>query len=284
MTRYLFLLLSLLSLTGCTGYLFWQQPRVTNRIDSAEVSRIILTYSEKLRYEKGLQLEDSVIYYEHKINRVRLDFSSMDALDMWGARALLVDVVEEMLVRLNENYRIYNQMRDTPFTPHNLEVYIRFKSFFNKHVDLQTIGLITLRQGIANYFASDALDCESDCWHRRSEWYWQSRDFITFKRQGEALYGPQYADSIIDAGIFSEDRYYTVEPETKDNGPPPVETPYVEENKTPPPPPAKNGKRPRKDIFRGKPKENGNGNGNGNGNAANPNGKVSGVYYGNRRR
>ena len=69
---------------------------------------------------------------------------------------------------------------------------------------LHSIGMISLKQGIASYIAADAFDCEGPCWRKRNEYYFQSRNFITFKRQGEALYKP-HDDRFKSA--FGEDRF-----------------------------------------------------------------------------
>lgn len=212
MLRYLSLFLFIVTLTGCGGGWFGQ-GRVVKQIDSTEVSRVIITFSEKLRYEKRLHLEDSVIYYEDRINRIRLDFSSMDGFDLWEGRALLVDLVEEFLDRINGNGLIYPHLSKTPMTASNLEVYITFPSFYNKFIEPQTIGLITLRKGIANYFASNAVLCDTDCWQRRSEYYFQSKNFTEFKRQGEALYKPHESE-LFKKTKFSEERYFDVEQES----------------------------------------------------------------------
>ncbi len=206
MTRYLGLLLIIVTFCGCSNGS--QAPRMEKAIDATEVSRQILTYSEKLRYENHLQLEDSVVYYNSKINRIRLDFSSMDTLDIWEARALLVDLVDEFLDRVNGNAIIYQDLGTTPFTASNLEVYIYFKSFYNHYVKLDSIGMISLKQGIASYIAADGFDCEGPCWRKRNEYYYQSRNFITFKRQGEALYKP---DTTPEIKAFGEERYYDAE-------------------------------------------------------------------------
>lgn len=206
MTRYLGLLLIIVALSGCSGGS--QNGGSYKAIDATEVSRQILTYSEKLKYQKHLHLEDSVVYYNRNINRIRLDFSSQDTLDIWEARALLVDLVDEFLDRINGNAEIYQQLGSAPFTAANLEVYIYFKSFYNHYVKLNSIGMISLKQGIASYIAADAFDCDGPCWRKRNEYYFQSRNFITFKRQGEALYKPD-ADKLKSA--FGEDRYMDTE-------------------------------------------------------------------------
>jgi hypothetical protein len=210
MLRYLSLLLILVTLTGCSITAEWFGGlgfggRSVKVIDSTEVSRVVLTYSEKLRYTKGLDLEDSVIFYENRINRIRLDFNSMYNYDVWEARAMLVDVVEEFLDRINGNAKIYPYLSRTPITASNLEIYIRFPSFYNSYVDLYMVGFVTLKGGITTFLAGTALDCDSECWQKRSEYYFQSRNFVNFKRQGEALYKPieeVTMDKLREEGLF----------------------------------------------------------------------------------
>ncbi|NGX42444.1 MAG: hypothetical protein K940chlam7_00724 [Chlamydiae bacterium] len=204
MLRYLPLLLIALTLTGCVS----KKQGMPLNIETRELSHTILTYSEKLKYEKNLHLEDSVIYFDESVMRIRLDYSSMDIVYIWEARELLVDLVEEFLARINDNPWVYPPRAGIAFGPENLEVYIRFKSFYDTSVDLQTIGVISLRKGIAHYIASDAFDCHNDCWHIRSEYYDQSRDFVAFRREGEELYKPEGADkpsALRDDRLFSTD-------------------------------------------------------------------------------
>ncbi len=199
MKKYFVFLFISLCLFGCTG--IYRYTQAVKTIDATEVSRTILNFSEKLYYDKHLQLEDSVVYYNTSINRIRLDFSSMDTLDIWEARAVLVDLVEELLDRINGNAIINSDLSSVPFTASDLEVYIYFKSFYNHYIMLQSVGMISLKQGIASYIASDGFDCETPCWRKRNEYYYQSRDFITFKRQGEALYKPKTTASDKDYSV-----------------------------------------------------------------------------------
>jgi hypothetical protein len=218
MLRYLqtlTLVLSLAILSGCglnLGFDGWFEgwtfgfggKHAVKQIETTEVSRLVLTYSEKLRYTKFLDLLDSAIFYEKKINRIRLDFESMQSLDVWEARELLVDVVEEFLDRLNGNAIIYPYLSRTPMTASDLEIYIVFPSFYNAYVDLRAVGMVSLRGGITYFVAQDGLDCDIECWHRRNEFYFQSRNFVKFKRQGEALYKPQ-AETV--EKIYEEEQY-----------------------------------------------------------------------------
>lgn len=186
MSRIWFLVL-LLTLSGCSWS--WFHRGNIKQIQSTEASRVILVFSEKMRYERHLELDDSVICYDDTINKIRLDYSSTDILTLCEARGLLVDLVEEFLDRINSNGILYPDLVKHPLTASNLEIYIKFKSFYDRYVDLQNVGLITLCGGIASYIAADTLDPMVECWHHRSEYYYQSRNFTQFMREGKALYG-----------------------------------------------------------------------------------------------
>jgi len=203
-------LLLMATMSSCSLGGFLARSNQVQVFDAAELSRAIIVYSEKMAYENRLRLEDSVVYYNRRINRIRLDYSSMDNLDLWQARALLVDLVEGFIATMNSNGNIFPHLAQLPMKPENLEIYITFESYYNAYVDLQTVGLITLRDGIVNYFASDALDCDTQCWHRRSEYYFQSKNFIDAKREGEALYRPK-VDDLRGRSAFGDERYLSNE-------------------------------------------------------------------------
>lgn len=207
MLRYIMAIFLLLCITGCVSPRGMRNRRAGNRYDGAEVSRVIITYSEKLKHEQHLHLEDSRIYYDRGINRIQLIYSSMDSLDLWDARKVLVDVVEEFIDRINQNVRIYPRLGRTPFDASNLEVEIHYDSFYNEYVDLYYVGLTTLRNGDVVYYAADALACDLDCRHKRTETYAQSKNFVTFKRQGEALYRPKKMDPR-ETSAFGNERYF----------------------------------------------------------------------------
>lgn len=207
MRRLTSILLLSICMTSCSlGWFGSTYPE----IESDEVSRVIITYSEKMRYERNLELEDSVIAYETDINRIRIDYSCMDALGVWDARALLVDTVEGLLGRINSNQKIIANLSHSEMTAENLEIYIRFDSFYVQYIDLTSVGLICLKDGLVTYFAQDALNCEVDCWHSRTESYNQSKNFIASKRQGDALYKPEKGQDELSA-TFGKERFIPLE-------------------------------------------------------------------------
>lgn len=200
--RYLALLSIMLTLTGCIRFWDFRDERV---VDTDELTRIIQVFSEKMKYEKHLDLDDAIIRQDKYINGVKLQYSSMDSLNLCDARALLVDVVDEFLDRVNQNSLIYPNLGTTPFPPENLEIYIHFVSFYNYYCDSFRVGMISLRNGVTNIVATDAFDCDTDCWHRRYEYFSQSRKFVAGQRQGAALYKPTIEE--VTPGPFEEERF-----------------------------------------------------------------------------
>lgn len=201
MLRIFTTLLALIIISSCSV----RQVQVVN---PEEISRQILIFAEKLKYEFHLDLDDSCIYYESHVNRIRLQFSSMDTLYLSDARKLLVDLVEDFVGRINKNEEIAPYLGPNGFGPENLEIYICFISFYNRFVDTCTVGLITLRGGITHIVASDITNCDLPCWSRRREYYWQSRSFVSAQREGEALYKPKPKKK---KEYLRDERYYPVD-------------------------------------------------------------------------
>lgn len=199
MLRSITAILTLILLSCCTY-------KIVKRIDSDEIQRVIILFSEKMRYEHQLQLDDSIIYYDEHVNRIKLNFSSMEVIYLREARELIVDLVEDFIGKMNANLQIASSLGPEPFAPESLEIYIRFVPFYNTLDDLYTIGLITLRNGIVHLVATDAFDCEHPCWRRRREYYYQSRNIVNFSRQGDALYKP--APPVGQKSVFGEQRFY----------------------------------------------------------------------------
>lgn len=186
--RYLSLLILLVTFTGC------QYHELVQVLDTSDISQDILHYGAKLKYEKHLHLEDSVVYYNDfgTIEKVRLDFSIQSVVEtLWASRELLVDTVEGFLDLVNNNDEIVPYLPHNELTPDNLEVYIVFTSYWGKFADLQDSALATLRGGNAYYFTFTAFDCSQDCWQQKKEYYWQSKMFVEFNREGEEMYAPK---------------------------------------------------------------------------------------------
>ncbi|MEX1013520.1 MAG: hypothetical protein WD595_05495 [Waddliaceae bacterium] len=173
--------------SGCGG----PPPPPYNAVNVTEVSRLVNIYAVKLKYEKGLKLTDSVVYHDWRLNRVRLDFTTMNIMDLCEARELLVDLVEGLLERLNDNSIIAMDAASRPMTNCDLEIYINFESFFVEYVDPTYTGIICMKDGIVKFTTGEGRISDPSRWKERMEYYWQTRNFVNFTRIGEILYGPE---------------------------------------------------------------------------------------------
>lgn len=169
-------------------------PVPTQKVDPVEAMRLVQHYAIKLKYEQKLFLKDSVLYYDDCINRIRLDFETELIMDLCQARMMLVDVVEGLLMRLNNNENLFAQFCQYPITSQHLEIYIDFHSFYGLYDDPYAVGAVCLRGGISYFFAADLKDKTLNAWHDREEFYFQSRNIVQFQREGEDLYKPEKKD------------------------------------------------------------------------------------------
>src|SRR5205085_1310811 len=83
-------------LTSCQPKVVGEGPWV-KKIDSEELSSIIINFSTKMKIDKHLELEDSWASYNDYILKICLTYSSQRLLTVYDARLLMVEVVEELL-------------------------------------------------------------------------------------------------------------------------------------------------------------------------------------------
>lgn len=139
----------------------------------------------KFAHERRLKLENSLVYYDGCVTKIRLDFSTMALLELCEARELLVDIVEDFLKRINSDSIITSRLCDRYLTPDHLQIEIDFKSWMGKLMDLDYIGWVSLKGGCASYYAFDMRTNQLDWWHRRSESYPESRAVVINMREAE---------------------------------------------------------------------------------------------------
>lgn len=192
----LLLLITLMS-TGCreicrNKYSYGvDQP---NEIDEKVLSRIVFEEATALKYKYHFFLEDSYFCYVDKIRKIRLDFSTMDIVEMCEARHILVDVVDSFLANVNGHPELRDRLEPRPFTPDELEVNIRFISYFPRYVDGMYMGWMQLRNGISYFYAANAQDSNDPYWNKRSEYYWKSRLFSKAQLEAEAKYREEQSE------------------------------------------------------------------------------------------
>lgn len=187
--RYLFtiLVLLLVIVSACTTRVVPSGPLI-KKIDSEELSKLVINFSVKMKREHRLDLEDSWAAYDDQIKKICLRYSSQQLLEMKEARLLLVELVEEFLARLNNHSVLGFQLETSPFTANNLDVQINFESFYGYYLDPLYIGLIWLQAGCTHFYAFDRKNPDIDWDHHRFEPYFKSRELALFQKEADLPY------------------------------------------------------------------------------------------------
>lgn len=158
------------------------------KIDSEELSKIVINFSTKMKINKHLELEDSWASYDDYITRLCLQYTSQRLLTLYDARLLMVELVEELLSRLNNNSIVSFELNRYPFTADDLDVKITFESYYGRYIDELYIGLAWLQAGCVHFYAFDRKDKSLngiDWDHHRFEPYTKSRELALLKKQAD---------------------------------------------------------------------------------------------------
>ena len=206
------LMFSAALLTSCQPAMEGTGPWV-KKIDSEEISKIVINFSTKMKVDKHLELEDSWAAYDDYITKICLQYSSQRLLTVYDARLLIVELVEEFLYRLNNNTIVSYELDHFPFSADDLDVKITFESYYGRYIDEQYVGLTWLQAGCVHFYAFDRKDTSLngiDWDHHRFEPYTKSRELALIKREAdlpytntESLENPPKRPS-----TFTFDRYY----------------------------------------------------------------------------
>ncbi len=171
-------------LTGCRSKVEPEGPWI-QKIDSWELSRIVIYFSAEMKSIHHLDLEDSYAAYEDNIKKICLRYSSQRLLTLYEARLLIVELVEEFLDRLNSNSVVGFELDTYPFSANDLDVRINFESYYGKYCDEQYMGLIWLQCGCVHFYAFDRKDLLVDYDHHRIEPYTKSRELALIKKEAD---------------------------------------------------------------------------------------------------
>lgn len=181
-----FILVAVL-LMGCQRKAVGEGPWI-KKIDSEEVSKIVINFSTKMKKDKHLELEDSWVAYNDHISKICLRYTSQRLLTVYDARLVMVELVEEFLERLNNNTVVSFELAHFPFTADDIDVKINFESYFGIYVDPLYVGLAWLHAGCVNYYAFDYKDrsLQSIDWSNfRFEPYSKSRELALLKKEAD---------------------------------------------------------------------------------------------------
>lgn len=220
MTRYFLLLISLICLTSCSGdmlYFLIGPPNPCCTEDESAIpcyekrelvfgetdgiSTIMWDVATQFKHERHLHLDHAYVIDGPEHASIRMEFTTQDLLEMCPARELLVDLVENLLDRINGAYYTGSYLMEKiypyPFPADYLEIYINFECFLGIYVDPNFIGWIVLEDGMAYYYAFSVKNHKDNWWYwrdRHEYWnmryepYFKSRSFVMLSRESERAY------------------------------------------------------------------------------------------------
>ncbi|MBS4167747.1 hypothetical protein [Parachlamydia sp. AcF125] len=164
--------------------LYEREYKAGGKTSTEDISRTIMLYAQDLRKKyKHLILEDSqVIFSNRKLNRIQLKFTTQHAIEVREARELLVEVVEDFLYLFNGQYALVAQAGGE-LNPEKLDIAVNFESYEGVFIDPFYVGFMTLHKGLVSFYAFDYKDVRRDDWHKRVEYYWQSRNIVKFEQE-----------------------------------------------------------------------------------------------------
>lgn len=187
----------------------WSRKKGYTRCDDGTVYKR-LTYdiqdvAFRFKKERRLKLEDSNFWYNGELQKIRLDFSTMELLDLCEARFLLVDLVEDLIKTLKKDEVLMAGLyHPKTIDPDIIEIYIDFKCYFGRYIDFEYIGWISMEEGCVNYYAFDMRTDRLDWWQRRSEPYIESRTVVMATREAEEAWNKAHQEK---PGPLEEERF-----------------------------------------------------------------------------
>lgn len=176
------------SFTGCTKTNVREYQEICQRVDSEEMTRLVITYAVELEHKYHLNLEKSRFFYDEKIKKVRLDFSSQNVVELCEAREQLVDIIDGYLKRINEHVVLRSELESYPFTPKELEVHITYESYFVAYVDPMYVSCVIQEGGTSFFYNGELEEPHSDIWSQKVEPYAKTQQFVYFRREAEVPY------------------------------------------------------------------------------------------------
>lgn len=202
-------------LTACaTGPWFdtdsegWPIPPGIEDINSAEMTKVIQDLSVEFKHGRHLELQHAKTFFNSGIHTVQLEFVSQDIVEICEARAIIVDLTESFLAKLNQDPLLGTEFSNYPFRSSNLEIYITFESYFGRYVDPYYIHWVGLEDDEVTFYTFDVDDKTKMCWHKRIEAYETVREIVLYQREAEKLYRETHAPK---TAIFGNQRYYPKE-------------------------------------------------------------------------
>lgn len=191
-------------LCSCTSQM--SRPMTHPWVEKIEVnpfSEVIIPYALELRKEKRLRFEDSEVFYDEYVQRFRVVFSTQLILELCEARELMVDVVEGLLERMNNNPWVVESFNHQPITADDLELYFSYETYYVEYIDPTFIAWMSLTDGYVRFYDGVLKDFTKDFWDARIEPYAKSLEFVRIAREAEENYKLAHPPKTAQQGIRS---------------------------------------------------------------------------------
>lgn len=195
--------------SGCGSGDGSASPTTIEVINSTQATSIVQDFAVEAQHKHRLLMKQAKTYYDGGIHAIQLEFGSQELIEMCEARELIVDMVETLLGKLNQDPLLAKDVANYPFRPSNLEIYITFESFFGKYVDPYYIRWICMEDGEVDYYLFDLNDNTKNKWHSRHETYATSREIVVYQLEAERKYSELYEQKV---NVFGKQRYYPITP------------------------------------------------------------------------
>lgn len=191
--RLIFLLASTLLLCGCmkhnngpdTDWMYADRVRVDFATDDATM--IIQQFVTELHYEKRLNLESAFMCIGDHGQKIRIEFTTQALLMLCEARELMSDIVEGVLYNINTKL-VDPVQKPQPYTSADLEIYIKFESFYGEYDDPFYIGWIAMEENMVYYYAFNLDNRKLRSWSTHYEPYPKTKSIAHAQREAEKEY------------------------------------------------------------------------------------------------
>ncbi|MBS4166017.1 Uncharacterized protein NEOC65_001094 [Neochlamydia sp. AcF65] len=194
MRIFLTLCLLLTALAACKGPQRSQaQSPISKDYSSDAFTRAAIRQATRLAHQHRWYLDDAWAYYNStdSVHRLCLNFRTQNILELYQARAQLVDVVEELLQNLKSNPQTSSRLAPN-FSAGNLLIRVDFQSFWGIYGDPKYVGWMALENGMVYYYDFDVKDKQNDQWCNRIETYNKSKEIALIEKEAEK----EYKDSL----------------------------------------------------------------------------------------
>jgi hypothetical protein len=157
--------------------------------DSPEMDKVVIAHSQDLEQKHGFVLENAKTCFteQGKIERVRLHYTSQEIVEMEEARDHLVEAVDGLLEKINQDPILRARLASYPFQPQNLEVHITYQSFYGRFIDPYKVAHAIQEKGVSFFYNAELDGRNSDYWGKRVEPYYKTRRFSRYYQ----MFAPQ---------------------------------------------------------------------------------------------